>query len=78
MNKDLKNLVKSLNPKQIERFIKMIWEDSVSYKDIKKDYDLAPNQVEVVARHLMQEKDFKRWRLRQQKRSTQKGKSPTQ
>ena len=74
MNKDLKVFIKELDEKATKKLIKMIWEDSVSYKEISKLYSLAPNQVEIVARHLMEEKDFKRWRLRQQKRSTKKGK----
>ncbi len=75
MNKDLKVFIKTLTPKQTEQLIKMIWEDSVGYKEINKVFSLAPNQVEVVARGLMKEKDFKRWRLRQQKRSTLKGRT---
>jgi uncharacterized protein (TIGR03643 family) len=75
MNKDLKYFIKSLTPKQTDQLIKMIWEDRVGYKEINKTFSLAPNQVEVVARSLMKEKDFKRWRLRQQKRTTLKGRA---
>jgi uncharacterized protein (TIGR03643 family) len=74
MNKDLKVFIKELSEQEKTKLIKMIWEDRVSYKEIEKVYKLAPNQVENVARGIMQEKDFKRWRLRQQKRSTLKGK----
>ena len=76
MNKELKQFLKDLDPKQITKLTKMIWEDSVSYKEIKKVFSLSPNQVETVARSIMKEKDFKRWRLRQQKRSTKKGREP--
>ena len=76
MNKELKEFIKSLSPKQITKLTKMIWEDSVSYKEIKKVFSLSPNQVETVARSIMRDKDFKRWRLRQQKRSTKKGREP--
>jgi uncharacterized protein (TIGR03643 family) len=76
VNKELKQFIKDLSPKQITKLTKMIWEDSVSYKEIKKVFSLSPNQVETVARSIMAEKDFKRWRLRQQKRSTKKGREP--
>lgn len=76
MKKELKEFIKELSPKQTTRLIKMIWEDSVSHQEIKKEYKLSPNQVEIVARSLMSEKDFKRWRLRQQKRTTKKGREP--
>ncbi len=75
MNKELRSFVKGLEEKDKEKFIKMMWEDCVSYKDINKIFNLAPAQAQSVARSLMDEKSYKRWLLRQEKRSTKKGRN---
>lgn len=70
----LADRINALDEKSTKRLIKMAWEDRVSYKEIKKAFDLSPNEVEKFMRKSLSEKDFKRWKLRQSKRFTLKSK----
>ena len=51
----------------------MTIEDKTSFSDIKKLFNLTPGQVEKFLLKELGEQRFKRWKLRQQKRSTNKG-----
>lgn len=69
----LKRIFESYSPEQSKKLIKMAWEDKVSFKEINKAFDLSPNDVEKFMRFALPEKDFKRWKIRQEKRSHKKG-----
>lgn len=74
ISKNLKIKLDSINSKDQEKLVKMAIEDKVSFTEIKKLFDLTPGEVEKFLLKELGEQRFKRWKLRQQKRSTKKGK----
>lgn len=78
ISKKLKEHFQALDQKESKKLIKMAWEDRVSYQDIEKAYHLTPGEVEKFMRYKLDEKDFIRWRKRQNKRFTLKSKKAQQ
>jgi uncharacterized protein (TIGR03643 family) len=68
-----KQKISSLTGEDKKKLIKLAIEDKVSYKEILKLYALTPNEVEKFMRIHLDERRYKRWRIRQTKRSTAKG-----
>ena len=73
ISKELKAKFDKFEVKEKEKLVKMSIEDKVSFSEIKKLFDLSPGEVEKFLLKEIGEKRFKRWKLRQQKRSTNKG-----
>ena len=73
LSKKLKLKIEKLNLKEKEKLLKMTIEDKTSFLEIKKIFDLTPGEVEKILLKELGEQRFKRWKLRQQKRSTNKG-----
>lgn len=73
LSKTLKTKIEKLDPKQKEKLIKMSIEDKVSFSEINKLYNLTPGEVEKFLLRELGESRFRRWKLRQEKRSTKKG-----
>lgn len=59
----------SLADKDKDRIVRMAWEDRTSFDAIKKQFNLAPNDVERFMRTQLDSKSYKRWR----KRANQRG-----
>lgn len=74
ISKTLKIKLDKLSVKEREKLVKMSIEDKVSFTEIKKLSNLTPGEVEKFLLKEIGEQRFKRWKLRQQKRSTLKGK----
>lgn len=70
----LKDQLNQISETGQKRLCKMAWDDGTSYKDIKKEYNLSPNEIEKFMRFYLSDKDFKRWRNRLAKRTHKKGK----
>jgi len=73
LSKSLKNKIELLSQKEKEKLKKMAIEDKTSFSEIDSVFDFTPGEVE---KFLLQElgvNRFKSWKLRQQKRSTKKG-----
>ena len=68
ISKELKNKFKSLSEKESESLKKMAWEYKTSYNDIKKKYNFSPSEVEKFMLFYLEPKDFKRWKIKLQKR----------
>ena len=51
----------------IERIIRMGWEDRTSFEDIKAQFKLNANDTIKFMRSFLPRKDFERWRKRTQK-----------
>lgn len=51
----------------IERIIRMGWEDRTSFEDIKAQFNLTANEAIKFMRTFLPRKDFERWRKRTQK-----------
>jgi uncharacterized protein (TIGR03643 family) len=73
ISKTLKIKIDNLNLKEKEKLVKMSVEDKVSFQEIKKIFHLTPGEVEKFLLKELGEQRFKRWKLRQEKRSTKKG-----
>jgi uncharacterized protein (TIGR03643 family) len=73
LSKKLKLKIEKLNLKEKEKLLKMTIEDKTSFLEIKRIFDLTPGEVEKILLKELGEQRFKRWKLRQQKRSTNKG-----
>jgi uncharacterized protein (TIGR03643 family) len=73
LSKTLKLKIDNLDIKDKEKLVKMTIEDKTSFSDIKRLFDLTPGEVEKFLLKELGEQRFKRWKLRQQRRSTNKG-----
>ena len=74
LSKTLKLKIDQLTTKEKEKLIKMTIQDKTSFSEIKKMFDLSPGEVEKFLLKEVGQQRFERWKLRQQKRSTIKGK----
>ena len=74
ISNELKQRFKSLTEKESEKLKKMAWEYKTSYQDIKKQFKFSPSEVEKFMRFYLMEKDFKRWKIKLQKRFNLKAK----
>ncbi len=74
LSKVLKVKIDKLTDKEKKKLIKMTVEDKTSFSDINKMFGLTPGEVEKFLLKELGEQRFTRWKLRQQKRSTSKGK----
>lgn len=64
LSKKLKEKMAPIPQDQIDRLIRMGWEDRSTYEAIQKQFGLSPNEFVKIMRHLLDEKTFKRWRTR--------------
>ncbi len=46
------------------RIVRMSWEDRTSFNNITKQFLLSPNEIVRFMRTQLNDKDYKRWRLR--------------
>jgi uncharacterized protein (TIGR03643 family) len=74
ISKVLKNKFKELSIKDSEDLKKMAWEYKTSYQDITKRFGLTPSEVEKFMLFYLDPKDFKRWKIKLQKRFNLKAK----
>lgn len=74
ISKALKIKIEKLSDKEKLKLVKMTIEDKTSFSEIKNQFGLTPGEVEKFLLKEVGEQRFKRWKLRQQKRSTKKGK----
>lgn len=56
----------------MSQLIKMTIEDKVSFREIKNTFNFTPGETEKILLKELGEKRFRRWKIRQQKRSTKK------
>lgn len=70
----LKKKFDNFSAEDKKKLIKMAWNDRTTMQEIKKIFDLSPGDLEKFLRTEFSEKDFKRWKIRQNKRFTLKGK----
>lgn len=68
ISKELKIRFKDLTEKESEKLKKMAWEYKTSYKDIQKLFNFSPSEVEKFMLFYLGPKDFKRWKIKLQKR----------
>lgn len=64
MTKKIDQLYQNLNSEDIDRIIRMCWEDRTPFEAIKEQFELTPNEAVKFMRKALPPKDFKRWRER--------------
>ena len=64
MKNKIEDCFAKLNIEQIDRIIRMCWEDRTPFEAIKEQFDLTPNEAVKFMRQALSPKDFKRWRVR--------------
>ena len=64
MSKKINTLYLTLSTEDIDRIIRMCWEDRTPFEAIELQFNLNPNEVVKFMRKALAPKDFKRWRVR--------------
>jgi uncharacterized protein (TIGR03643 family) len=64
MNNKIEECFNSFSTEQIDRVIRMCWEDRTPFEAIKEQFNLTPNEAVKFMRKALSLKDFKRWRER--------------
>ena len=77
LSKILKEKIERLSLEEKDELIKMTIEDKTSFLDIENIFGLTPGEVEKFLLKELGTKVFKRWKLRQNKRSTNKDRAVT-
>ena len=60
----LKQKIKSLPPEDVDRLIRMGWEDRTTFEVIEKQFAISPNDFVKLMRHFLDPQAFRRWRRR--------------
>lgn len=69
ISKQLKAKFEVFSQDEKDRLVRMGWEDRSTFEAIQKQFNLSPNEFVLFMRTQLDEKSFKRWRLR----ATQQG-----
>lgn len=64
LSKSLKQKIETLSTTDIDRLIRMGWEDRSTFEAIKMQFDISPNEFVKFMRHHLDSISFKRWRRR--------------
>jgi uncharacterized protein (TIGR03643 family) len=64
LSKAFKEKIANLSQDDIDRCIRMGWEDRSTFEAIEEQFKFSPNEFVKFMRHHLDEKSFKRWRRR--------------
>jgi uncharacterized protein (TIGR03643 family) len=64
LSKSLKQKFDHYTQSEVERLIRMGWEDRTTFDNIEKQFDITPNEFIRLMRHYLDTNAFKRWRRR--------------
>ncbi len=64
LSKSLKEKIATLSEDEIERCIRMGWEDRSTFEAINLQFNISPNEFVKLMRHFLDQKAFNRWRRR--------------
>lgn len=64
LSKSLKEKFEQFSTADVDRLIRMGWEDRSTFEDIKKQFNVSPNEFVKLMRHKLDANAFKRWRRR--------------
>lgn len=64
ISKNFKSKISELSTDQIDRLVRMGWEDRSTFESIREQFSLSPNEFVRFMRRTLDEKSFKRWRRR--------------
>ena len=63
-SRTLKEKIASFAEEEIDRLVRMGWEDRTAFENIERQFNLSLNEFVQVMRHLLDRKAFERWRRR--------------
>lgn len=64
ISKNLKSKFAALTADEVDRLVRMGWEDRTTFESIKEQFSLSPNDFVRLMRHSLDSRSFKRWRKR--------------
>lgn len=64
LSKTLKQKFEQFSNADIDRLIRMGWEDRSTFEDIETQFKISPNEFVKLMRHHLDSAAFKRWRKR--------------
>lgn len=64
LSKSTKNKFDLLSHADIDRLIRMGWEDRTTFESVQKQFNLSPNEFVKLMRRYLETQTFKRWRRR--------------
>lgn len=64
LSRELKDKLDGLSDDDIDRLVRMGWEDRSTFEAIEKQFKISPNEFVKVMRHFLDKKAFTRWRIR--------------
>ncbi len=64
LSKSLKEKIATLSEDEIERCIRMGWEDRSTFEAINLQFNISPNEFVKLMRYFLDQKAFNRWRRR--------------
>lgn len=64
LSKQLKEKLAQFSSDDLDRLVRMGWEDRTTFEAIEKQFQVSPNEFVKIMRHLLDTKSFNRWRRR--------------
>ncbi len=64
VSRKLKDKILSFSAEELDRLVRMGWEDRTSFDTIEKQFDLTPNEFVRFMRTQLDKKAYDRWRKR--------------
>lgn len=64
LSRALKDKISGLSETDIDRLVRMGWEDRTTFEVIEKQFDIGPNEFVKIMRWKLDKKSFDRWRRR--------------
>jgi uncharacterized protein (TIGR03643 family) len=64
LSKQLKVKLVSFSADDLDRLVRMGWEDRTTFEAIQKQFQVSPNEFVKIMRHVLDPKAFSRWRRR--------------
>lgn len=64
ISRSLKDKIEALSPEEVDRLIRMGWEDRTTFEVIEHQFDLSQNEFIRFMRANLKRDDFVRWRKR--------------
>lgn len=64
LSRSFKDKMSELTTEEVDRLVRMGWEDRTTFEAIAHQFGLSPNEFVKFMRHQLDDKAFRRWRRR--------------
>jgi len=64
LSRKLKDKVVALSDSELDRLVRMGWEDRTTFDAIEQQFQISPNDFVKIMRHQLDANTFRRWRKR--------------